>query len=576
LPSQSFRVKNSLEVGVGVTITSGGNITAGILTATSFVGSGSQLTGVIASSGTATYASVSGVSSSVVGGAVSATSLSVVGVSTFDGAIKIRNGYNLNIGDNNDLRVYNDGTDSRIEETGSGSLYISGSDIIIQQHSTNKNFARFVGGAAELYYNDNKKFSTSGAGVTVTGTLVSDQINVSGFLTATSASFSGNVSVAGTLTYEDVTNIDSIGIVTARTGVRIDSGGLVVTAGVSTFTGNVSFGSSALFGYNKIIFGSGNSLEIGHSGGGAQIYNFGGGKLALQSSDEIEFRTPTGFYARFTESFGALLYDSNNQIKLQTIGSGVTITGTTFTNQLNVSGIATLGTAQISSGIITATSGIVTYYGDTSNTVSGRWTLGASGSSHYTFVGVGFTETTNDPTLYLKRGEVYEFINNSGGSHPFQIRVRNGGAAYNNGVTNNGSASGIIRFEVPYNAPDTLYYQCTNHSSMGGDIIILGGVRSIPQNSQTSAYILSASDIGKHISITTGGVTINTGIFSAGDAVSIYNNSGTSQTITQGTSVTLRQAGTANTGNRTLAQYGVCTVLCVGSETFVISGAGLS
>lgn len=258
------------------------------------------------------------------------------------------------------------------------------------------------------------------------------------------------------------------------------------------------------------------------------------------------------------------------------------LTATTFSGNnitignISSSGISTLGTAQISSGIVTATSGIVTYYGDTSNTVSGRWTLGASGSSHYTFVGVGFTGTTNDPTLYLKRGEVYEFINNSGGSHPFQIRVSNGGAAYNNGVTNNGSSSGTIRFEVPYNAPDTLYYQCTNHSAMGGDIIILGGVRSIPQNSQTSAYILAASDIGKHISITTGGVTINTGIFSAGDAVSIYNNSGSNQTITQGTSVTLRQAGTANTGNRTLAQYGVCTVLCVGSETFVISGAGLS
>ena len=50
------------------------------------------------------------------------------------------------------------------------------------------------------------------------------------------ATFTGNVSVAGTLTSEDKTNIDSLGIVTARTGVRIDSGGLVVTSGVSTFT----------------------------------------------------------------------------------------------------------------------------------------------------------------------------------------------------------------------------------------------------------------------------------------------------------------------------------------------------
>jgi hypothetical protein len=104
----------------------------------------------------------------------------------------------------------------------------------------------------------------------------------------------------------------------------------------------------------------------------------------------------------------------------------------------------------------------------------------------------------------------------------------------------------------------------------------IGNVRGIPQNSQTSSYQLQSSDAGKHISITTGGITVPSGVFSVGDAVSAYNNSGTNQTITQGTSVTLRQVGTANTGNRTLAQYGLVTILCVGSNTFVISGGGLS
>ena len=65
-------------------------------------------------------------------------------------------------------------------------------------------------------------------------------------------------------------------------------------------------------------------------------------------------------------------------------------------------------------------------------------------------------------------------------------------------------------------------------------------------------------------------------MFSAGDAISIYNNSASSQIITQGGSVTMYLAGTSITGNRTLIQRGVCTVLCVASNTFVISGAGLS
>ena len=103
-----------------------------------------------------------------------------------------------------------------------------------------------------------------------------------------------------------------------------------------------------------------------------------------------------------------------------------------------------------------------------------------------------------------------------------------------------------------------------------------GDLRSIPQNAKTAAHTLIASDAGKHISITTGGVTVPASVFSIGDAITIYNNSGSSQTITQGSSTTLHEAGTANTGNRTLAQYGLATVLCVASDEFVISGAGVS
>jgi hypothetical protein len=104
----------------------------------------------------------------------------------------------------------------------------------------------------------------------------------------------------------------------------------------------------------------------------------------------------------------------------------------------------------------------------------------------------------------------------------------------------------------------------------------IGNVRLVPQNAQGSSYVLVAADSGKHISISTGGVTVPSGVFSVGDAVTIYNNSGSNQTITQGGSVTLRQVGTANTGNRTLSQYGLATVLCVASNTFVITGGGLT
>lgn len=98
---------------------------------------------------------------------------------------------------------------------------------------------------------------------------------------------------------------------------------------------------------------------------------------------------------------------------------------------------------------------------------------------------------------------------------------------------------------------------------------------SVPQNARTSSYTLQTSDKGKHVSITTGGVTVPPSVFSAGDVVSIYNNSASSQTITQGSGVTLRLVGTATTGNRTLAQRGLATVLCVASNEFVLTGGGI-
>ena len=108
-----------------------------------------------------------------------------------------------------------------------------------------------------------------------------------------------------------------------------------------------------------------------------------------------------------------------------------------------------------------------------------EWTLTANGSSDYIFAGDGFPSPANDPTLYLVRGQTYKFANNTGG-HPFRIQsttaTSGGGTAYNDGVTNQDAAGGsTLTFLVPMDAPDTLYYQCTAHSSMFGTINIVGG-----------------------------------------------------------------------------------------------------
>jgi hypothetical protein len=105
-----------------------------------------------------------------------------------------------------------------------------------------------------------------------------------------------------------------------------------------------------------------------------------------------------------------------------------------------------------------------------------------------------------------------------------------------------------------------------------------GNLRSLPLNSQTSAYVVAASDNGKVISITTGGVTVNNSIMSAGMVTTIYNNSGSSQTITQGTGVTLQWSGqsSSTTGNRTLGLYGMATIYFLSASSAIITGSGLT
>ena len=122
-----------------------------------------------------------------------------------------------------------------------------------------------------------------------------------------------------------------------------------------------------------------------------------------------------------------------------------------------------------------AAQGDVVYYNGTAwvlqNGPVTRWNLGTNGAQDYTFSGPGFPTTTNDPVLYLSRGQTYIFVNGGGSTHPFEIRVSNGGSAYSSGVS--GSQSGTQVFTVPMNAPSTLYYQCTAHSGMGNTINIV-------------------------------------------------------------------------------------------------------
>ena len=130
------------------------------------------------------------------------------------------------------------------------------------------------------------------------------QINGSeGNVIATKGTFSGDVGIGGTLTYEDVTNIDSVGLVTARSGIEVGArpgvaasisvDGNMIVSGISTFNNDVKLPDN-----KKIVLGTGSDLEMYHDGthtylnnttGNLRIQNNGTVKSAQFEVDLIDF-----------------------------------------------------------------------------------------------------------------------------------------------------------------------------------------------------------------------------------------------------------------------------------------------
>ncbi len=100
-----------------------------------------------------------------------------------------------------------------------------------------------------------------------------------------------------------------------------------------------------------------------------------------------------------------------------------------------------------------------------------KYYITANGSSAYRFAGAGVLNSTDDPTLYFQRGSTYILENSTGGSHPFALRVSDGGSAYApGGQFLTGSTTGTQVLTVPMDAPVSIVYQCTAHAGMVGII----------------------------------------------------------------------------------------------------------
>lgn len=141
-----------------------------------------------------------------------AESLVVSGVSTFQGNLDLEDNDKILMGTGDDLQFYHTGSASYIENQ-TGTLFTLTDTFEIKGTNGNETHLKTVdNGAVELYHNNVKRLETTSGGVQVTGDLNLD----------------------GVLTYEDVTNVDSVGLITARTGIEVLANGInavgIVTA----------------------------------------------------------------------------------------------------------------------------------------------------------------------------------------------------------------------------------------------------------------------------------------------------------------------------------------------------------
>ena len=359
----------------------------------------------------------------------------------------------------------------------------------------------------------------------VTGT-TSQPLQVTG-----GAYVSGNLGIGTTnptVKLDIIGNAKVLGIITASSFV----GNLTGTA---TTANNVS--STININTTGIITAS--TLNIGT--GGTVFTTTSIGNIGIGTTNpEAKLHVVGGAYVSDNLGIGT----TNPTVKLDIIGNvkvlGI-ITASSFVGNLTGTATTALGFFATSSinttGIITASS----------------FVGGLTGIASTATTALGFSTTAS--------------INTTGIITASTLNIGTGGTVFTTTSIGNigiGTTNPTVKLQVQGNA------------NISGILTASKVASGIISNSKVSAYILQKSDVGKYISISSGGVTVPSGIFSEGDVISIYNNSVSNQTITQGTSVTMYFSGTSTTGNRTLSQRGLSTILCVGTNTFIIGGAGLS
>jgi hypothetical protein len=364
----------------------------------------------------------------------------------------------------------------------------------------------------------------------------------------------------------------NIGIGTINPSRRVQVAGDASTnqfnASIS-ITNTNSAGYGAYYGLNATSISSGRDWRLVSNGlsdsagvGKFSILDVSAGRdrLVIDSSGNIGISSlsPSSKLTVSGDVFITGVVTATSFIGLTTVATSV-IGGIASVTQLNVTGIGTISnlsgtTFNYSSGFINA--GVVTNIsGTTLNYPSGFINAGVV----TTITGVNL----NYSGLSTFTGPVVIGGGNSTGITSSVLQLV--------GINSNAYIGGNLGIGISYT---TLPLQVVGIVSATTVRDGIGTIRTIPQNAQSSGgiYTATSSDVGKHISISSGiGVSINAGTFSIGDVFYVFNNTTGTITIGAGAGVSIFLSGNYNpgTGIRTMMSRALATVLCVNNNTFV-------
>ena len=482
--------------------------------------------------------------------------MSDAGTAIFNHDITLPDSGRAVFGGGSDLQIYHDGSNSYINDTGTGALFLKTNYLAVAGANGNQLINAEQGAAVELYHNNSKKLSTDAAGVSVVGNIYTDG-NVN--LTADNKKIrigagedlqlyhdgshsyiddagtgglylrSNDFRVYNAAGSERMIQADDDGAVvlyhnaltklaTASTGVNI-TGGLNV--GTVTSTGNLSMATDNA----TIYLGAGLDLRIYHDGSNSVIKDSGTGNLNINATNlALNNAAYTKTYLLATDG-GSVQIRHNDSIKFETTSTGVTVTGafktTTILDTNNSAGtsgqiLTSTGSAldwktlgEISGVDGTGTAGYLSKWTD-ADTIGNSVIVESSSK-----IGIGTTTpaeilevvSDSDPTILIRPVTVdsansgkISYRENAGGTTGVDLRYDGANNRFSIDTSDVANAFVVKRTDgnvgIGTTAPAyTLDVQGNIGRNSTGTLVIQGGNSASNDYTQTNLVEISASSI---------------------------------------------------------------------------------